>query len=217
MPQIRPLSRLQTLIARNMHRALQETAHATLHTECDVTALVEALGAEGGAAVSLGTHVLYALTQALREHPELNAHLTTDELCVYETIKFGMMVDGGPGVKVACIPDAGAKTPAQLEEAAQDLRRRALRNQLQVAETRGSTFMVVDLSAFPVDAFTPILLPSAIAILGIGRVRAVCRPTASGCRPVQLLSLSLTFDHRGTDGLAAGRFLATVVRRLEQP
>ena len=93
---------------------------------------------------------------------------------------------------------------------------RARGGRFDIAETRGATFLVADLSAYAVDAFTPILLPSALAMLGIGRVRWGCLPTASGCRPVQLLSLSLTFDHRGTDGIAAARFLTNIVHRLER-
>lgn len=209
-----PLGRLQTLTARTMHRAMQETAHATLHTECDVTALVETLRANG-AGVTLSTHVLYALTRTLPQHRHLNAHLSTDELCLYDEIKLGMMVDSGHGVMVACIPDAGSCSLAELARHVADLRARACDGSLAVAETRGATFMVADLSAYPVDAFTPILMPSALAILGIGRARPACLPAASGCRPGHLLSLSLTFDHRGTNGLVAGRFLADLVERLE--
>ena len=77
---VRRLSRLQTITARNMHQAQQQTAHATLHSECDVTALVASLGRQpNGEPISVSTHVIDALTQALREHPGLNAHLRSEE------------------------------------------------------------------------------------------------------------------------------------------
>jgi pyruvate dehydrogenase E2 component (dihydrolipoamide acetyltransferase) len=214
---VRPLTRLQTLVARNMCRAQQETAHATLHTTCDVTLLHEAFAARRTGAASLTSHVLHACTRALQEHPALNAHLVDDELCIYHEIKLGLMLEAGDAVMVGCIPDAAGKTPHALEVALADLHARAASHQLLVEETRGATFMVADLSALPVDTFTPILLPTAIAILGIGRVRAACRPADQGCTTVQLLSLSLTIDHRGSDGLRAGRFLGSLVRHLEAP
>jgi pyruvate dehydrogenase E2 component (dihydrolipoamide acetyltransferase) len=176
---VRPLTRLQTLVARNMCRAQQETAHATLHTTCDVTLLHEAFAARRTGAASLTSHVLHACTRALQEHPALNAHLVDDELCIYHEIKLGLMLEAGDAVMVGCIPDAAGKTPHALEVALADLHARAASHQLLVEETRGATFMVADLSALPVDTFTPILLPTAIAILGIGRVRAACRPAAS--------------------------------------
>ena len=214
---VRPLSRLKTLVARNMHRALQETAHATLHCECDVTALVEAREQANGAALPVSAHVLAALVEALGEHPHLNAHIATDQLCYYRRIKLGLMVEAPQGVMVACIDEAGGLGAAELDAAARDLRARAQHGTFQVAETRGATFLVADLSAYPVDFFTPLLVPSAVAILGIGRVRPGCRPApGGGLRPAHLLALSLTIDHRATDGLAAGRFLDSLVRRLEK-
>ena len=215
---VRRLSRLQMITARNMHQAQQQTAHATLHSECDVTALVATLGAQpAGEPVYITPHVIHALARALGEHPGLNAHLTTDELCIYDRIKLGMMLHTGHGVMLACIKDVGAMDLAAIEAAIRSLNERARSGRFELSETRGATFMVADLSAYPVDAFTPILLPSAIAVLGIGRVRGVCRPAEAGCRAAQMLSLSLTFDHRGTDGIDAARFLAAIVRRLEQP
>ena len=101
---VRRLSRLQVITARNMHQAQQQTAHATLHSECDVTALIAALGPQPeGQSVWISPHVVHALTKALAEHPSLNAHLTTDELCIYERIKLGMMLHTGQGVMLACI------------------------------------------------------------------------------------------------------------------
>lgn len=212
------LSRLQILTARNMHRAMQETAHATLHSECDVTSLVEGLGKQpNGRHINISTYVLQALVHAIQEHPAMNAHLATDELCVYNHIKLGLMVESRHGVMIACIPNAETKSASELESAIQDMRSRARHGRLDLSETRGATFMVADFSAYPVDTFTPILLPSAIAILGIGRVRPACLPTAEGFRAAHLLSLSLTFDHRGTNGLAASRFMATLIHRLEEP
>ncbi|MFQ5571748.1 MAG: 2-oxo acid dehydrogenase subunit E2 [Rhodothermales bacterium] len=215
---VHPLNRLQTLVARNMHQALQETAHATLHTECDITTLVDTLGGMSeDEPVSVSTYVLYALTRALKEHPCLNAHIATDELCIYNKVKLGLMVHSGYGIMQACLSDAASLNLYELEAAVKDLHARARKGHLQLSETRGATFMVADLSAFPVDAFTPILLPSVMAMLGIGRVRPACRPGKRGCRPVKLLSLSLTFDHRGTDAIVAGHFLRSLTGRLEHP
>ncbi|HMB90753.1 MAG TPA: 2-oxo acid dehydrogenase subunit E2, partial [Rhodothermales bacterium] len=165
--------------------------------------------------VRLSTYVLHATLEALKEHPEMNAHLTADILTVYTEIKLGLVVEVGSGVLVACIPDASRKTHQALEHAILDLRTRARNRQLRQVETHGATFTVADLSSFAVDTFTPILLPSSIALLGLGRVRQSCVPTPQGYRPARLLSLSLTFDHRGCHGLRAGRFMTSLVKRLE--
>ena len=211
----RPLSRLELLVARNTQRALHETAQATLHVACDVTDLLAEARAPGG--LSLSTRVYYATLQALKAHPDLNARLSGDELLVYTRVRLGLMLDSGQGVLVGCLHEADACTPGELEVALRDLRESAREGKMPMDHTRLETFLVADLSSFAVDTFTPILLPGPIAILGIGRVRQACRPVPGGYETRSLLSLSLTIDHRGTDGIRAGRFLTTLVGRLENP
>ncbi len=213
----RPLSHVEIGTARNVHRALRETAQATLHAECNVTNALKAHDSmPKDKRVAVSTHVLSAALYALKEHPEMNARLAGNELSVYERIRLGIMVDIGGSVMVACIPDAARKMLKELDEAVHALKARAQRRKLAVQDTYGATFTVADLSAHAVDTFTPILLPPAIAILGIGRVRAICQPTPQGWQSASLVSLSLTFDHQGTNELRAGRFMTTLVERVER-
>jgi pyruvate dehydrogenase E2 component (dihydrolipoamide acetyltransferase) len=84
-------------------------------------------------------------------------------------------------------------------------------------DVAGATFSVTALGADGVDFFTPILNPPNVAILGIGRIRDGVR--WDGDRPVrqQVLTLSLTVDHRVVDGAPGAAFLATVRALLEAP
>jgi pyruvate dehydrogenase E2 component (dihydrolipoamide acetyltransferase) len=68
-----------------------------------------------------------------------------------------------------------------------------------------------------VDAFTPIINPPQAAILGLGRVRDVAAFEGSEVVKHQVATLSLTFDHRVTDGAPAARFLGRVAELLERP
>lgn len=67
------------------------------------------------------------------------------------------------------------------------------------------------------DAFTPILNPPQTAILGVGRIRR--EPVMDGDRVVgrEVVTLSLTFDHRVVDGAPAARFLQTLAGCVENP
>ena len=82
---------------------------------------------------------------------------------------------------------------------------------------RGGVFTITNLGAFGVDAFTPIIDHPQCAILGVGRIQR--RPTAAGDQVVirDLVTLSLTFDHRIVDGAPAARFLQTLTQYLENP
>ena len=69
-----------------------------------------------------------------------------------------------------------------------------------------------------VDAFTPIINPPEVAILGVGRITDVPAPAAGGgVAWRKSMTLSLTIDHRAVDGAPAARFLGAVAGRLEGP
>jgi pyruvate dehydrogenase E2 component (dihydrolipoamide acetyltransferase) len=81
----------------------------------------------------------------------------------------------------------------------------------------GGTFTLTNLGMFEVDGFTPIInLPEA-AILGVGRIAP--KPAAKGEQVVvrQMMTLSLSFDHRVVDGAPAGRFLQRIKQLIERP
>ena len=82
---------------------------------------------------------------------------------------------------------------------------------------QGGCFTITNLGAFGIDAFTPIINPPECAVLGVGRIKR--RPVMDGDRVVgrELLTLSLTFDHRIVDGAPAARFLQTLVACVENP
>jgi pyruvate dehydrogenase E2 component (dihydrolipoamide acetyltransferase) len=68
-----------------------------------------------------------------------------------------------------------------------------------------------------VDAFTPVLNPPECAILGIGRIQPKPAVFENEVTVRQMVTLSLTFDHRLNDGAPAARFLQRIKQLLEHP
>ena len=78
-------------------------------------------------------------------------------------------------------------------------------------------FSISSLGTFRVDAFTPVInLPEA-AILGVGRIKE--KPVVKDGEIVirKMMTLSLVFDHRLTDGAPAARFLDYICDLVEDP
>jgi pyruvate dehydrogenase E2 component (dihydrolipoamide acetyltransferase) len=86
-----------------------------------------------------------------------------------------------------------------------------------VTELQGSTFTISNLGSLGIDAFTPIINPPEVAILGVGRILDQPAPAAGGITWRKSMTLSLTVDHRAVDGAPAARFLAAVAGRLQAP
>jgi pyruvate dehydrogenase E2 component (dihydrolipoamide acetyltransferase) len=98
-----------------------------------------------------------------------------------------------------------------------DLADKTRKGELGVDDVTGAGFTVTSLSSYDIDAFTPIIDPPQVAILGLGRTRE---------RPVVLqgelavrstMHLSVTFDHRALDGVPVAEFMRTLGARLESP
>ncbi|HAT45990.1 MAG TPA: branched-chain alpha-keto acid dehydrogenase subunit E2, partial [Ktedonobacter sp.] len=84
-------------------------------------------------------------------------------------------------------------------------------------EVMGSTFSVTNLGMYGIDAFTPIINPLEIAILGVGRITEKLVRVSRGAEWRQVMTLSLTFDHRAVDGAPAAAFLQTIGEHLGNP
>jgi pyruvate dehydrogenase E2 component (dihydrolipoamide acetyltransferase) len=94
---------------------------------------------------------------------------------------------------------------------------KAKQDRLGVDDVSGGTFTVTSLEGSVVDAFTPIINPPQAAILGVGRLRDIAAFEGSEVVKRHVTTLSLTFDHRVTDGTPAARFLERVAELLNRP
>jgi pyruvate dehydrogenase E2 component (dihydrolipoamide acetyltransferase) len=155
-------------------------------------------------------------TQALREHPVLNARCTPEgEWERSAGVHFGLAVDTEQGLVVPVVRNAQDLDLPALTRRIRELVRRAREGVLTVEESTGGTFTLTNLGAFGIDTFTPILNPPECGILGVGRIER--RPVVVGdsivVRP--MVNLSLTFDHRALDGAPAARFLQTLRGLIE--
>src|SRR5439155_22959227 len=90
-------------------------------------------------------------------------------------------------------------------------------NRLSLPDLEGGTFTVSTLGGYGVDFFTPVITPGQVAILGVGRLRDSVRWEGSTPVRTQVMTLSLTFDHRAVDGAPAADYLKSVTARLASP
>lgn len=215
---VEALSPMRKTIAWRMVESLQTAAQLTLISEADVTELIalrERL--KGQVDVSYTDLIVKAVALALAEHPRLNARLVGDELHLLPEINIGIAVALDAGLVVPVIRDVQAKDVAAIAGEGKALVERARGGKLTEQEMSGGTFTVTNLGAYGVDAFTPIINPPELAILGVGRIREQLVRRGDGMAWRQKMGLSLTFDHRVVDGAPAAAFLQSICGRLEEP
>ena len=218
------LSRIRQVTRDRMVESMRTTAPVTLTTEADATELVQMrrkLKKDGSEIVPTYTDMLAKLVAAaLAEHPTLNATLDDDDLLLQSAINIGIAVDSERGLLVPVIRDADRLSLLELASASADLIKRTRAGTISAEDLQGGTFTITNLGMYEIDAFTPIINLPQSAILGAGRVapKQVVVDAASERLAIrQMMSLSLTFDHRAVDGAPAARFLQRVKQYVETP
>lgn len=217
-----PHTPVRRAIAARMVESLRTAAPVTLTSAVDATNLVNLRGqfkaVAGAGPVPSYTDVLVKLAAvALRQHPLFAARWTDAGLVHAARIDVGIAVDTDAGLLVPVVRDVPALGLSAVTARTRELVERARRGALAAADLRGGCFTITNLGAFGIDAFTPIINPPECAVLGVGRIER--RPAMDGDRVVgrEVITLSLTFDHRVADGAPAARFLQTLARCVENP
>jgi pyruvate dehydrogenase E2 component (dihydrolipoamide acetyltransferase) len=219
-----PLKGVRAIIAERMAASVHTTARVTLVTEADATEFVaarvrikEKVEKDWGFAPGYNDLLAIIVTTALRRFPYMNARLAPDAIEILGHIHMGMAVDTERGLLVPVIRDAGQRSLRQFGSEFRQLVERAQNRRSLPDDLIGGTFTITNLGMYDVDAFTPVInLPEA-AILGVGRIgpKVVAYHDAPAIR--QMLTLSLVFDHRLTDGAPAARFLQYIKQLIEEP
>ncbi len=212
-----PLVGMRRTIADRLRGSLSTTASVTLTREVDAEAFVSArerLKATFSGGLPYDALFVKFVAVALTKHPELNAVIENDTIVLLGDINVGVAVAVSGGLVVPVVRNADSRSLADIAGDIGTLSGRAKSGQLKADDMAGGTFTITNLGAFGVDAFSPIINPPQAGILGIGRIleRAVVRDGAVVAR--RTCVLSLTFDHRVTDGVPAARMLDAIAMQM---
>ena len=223
-------ARIRQVIAKRMRESLDISTQLTQVTEVDMTrvAQLRAKAKDGflareGAKLTFLPFFAQAVTEALQQHPALNASMTEDlkQITYPDSENVAIAVDTPKGLLVPVIKNASDLGIAGLAKAIGDLGGRARTGDIAPEELTGSTFTITNIGSFGALFDTPIINQPNVAILGTGSI--VKRPKVvkdvDGNDSIAIRSmcyLSLTYDHRVVDGADAGRFLYTLKTRLEE-
>ncbi|WP_415297686.1 dihydrolipoamide acetyltransferase family protein [Cellulosimicrobium sp. SJTW-1] len=202
--------------------------HATVFLTVDVTRSVELLERlrthrlVRGARITVLALAARALCLVLPRHPALNSAWRdlpdgSAEIVRYRRVHLGIAVATDRGLVVPHVPDAQALDLPDLAVALTDLTTTARDGRTTPERLTGGTISITNVGVFGVDAGTPILVPGEAAILGLGAVRR--RPWEHDGEVAlrDVVTLSLSFDHRVVDGEQGARFLADLGALLEDP
>ncbi|NKZ04450.1 dihydrolipoamide acetyltransferase family protein [Actinomadura latina] len=216
-----PLNRFRKVAAKRLTESKRDAPHFYLNREVDAEALLafrktlnEALAP---AKVSVNDLIVKAVATALREHPAVNVSYTEENLLFHKRVHVGVAVAVEDGLVVPVIKDADRKSVSEIGQETRELAGRAREGKLSLNDMSGGTFSVSNLGMFGVDSFSAVINPPEAAILAVGAVRDAPVVRDGQVVPGKLMALTLSVDHRATDGATAAKYLDHLAGLLQNP
>lgn len=217
------LTRVQTLIARRLTESKQTIPHFYVSSEVDMTdalAMRLTLNAdlgEDGVKITVNDMIVKACALALEKFPEVNSSLQGDSFVRYKHINVGVAVDAPTGLVVPVIRDANMKGVRTIARESKALIAKARASKLAPTDFEGGTFSVSNLGMMDASNFIAVINPPQAAILAVAATRKQFVPVND--QPVlrDIMSITLSADHRIISGALVARFLQEVKRLLQNP
>ena len=216
------ISAVRRQIAEHMVRSVSTSPHAWALREVDVTNLVEyrkaqkdQFEARHGFPLSYVPFFIQIVCDALLKNPYLNSTWTDEGIILKHYVNMGIAVALPDSLIVPVIKDADKMGFIDLAHALNDLATRARNKTLRPEDVRGGTFTLNNTGALGSVAGQSIINQPQAAILSTEsiRKRPIALDDAVAIRP--MMNLTMSFDHRIIDGLAASRFLNAVQSGIE--
>ncbi len=217
-----PLSRTRRQIARVTARSKQEIPHFYVSTEIDMSQAMEMRRQlnnrlDDDSRVSVNDLVVKASVDALQQYPSFNASYSDDGIVMHDTVNVGLAIAQDDGLLVPALLDCAGKSLVELATASKDLARRAGSGALHAQEYAGATFAISNMGMFGVSSFVAIIQPPQSAILAVGAVAKQAVVRDGGVVAADMMTATLSADHRVVDGADGARFIGEIKHILENP
>ena len=222
--EIVPMDNMRKAIAKNMQASKLVSPHVNSIDQVDMTNLVKfresyknEFKKREGFSLTYTHFVLYALVQALKEFPMVNASIDGDNIVLKKDINLGCAVAvPGNGLVVPVIKGADNLNITGIARALNDLVIKARNKKLTMDDLSGGTYTFTNNGSFGVIAATPVILQPQVGIFCVGAIKktpVVVDDNAIGIRDI--MYSTHTFDHRLIDGELGSKFLKHVTNTLE--
>ena len=208
--------------AKSMTKSLSTMAQLTQQYSFDASqiqayrAMLKPMDAPMGK-ISLNDMVMFAVAKTIKSCPDLNANMVEDNVIRhFSHVNLGFACDTPRGLLVPTIFHADEMSLLELSMEAKRIAAAARDGSLSPDEMTGATFTVTNIGSFGCEAFTPVVNPPQIGILGVCNIQTKIKSAKDGMiETYPAMGLSLTFDHRALDGAPAARYMSELCKSLE--
>jgi pyruvate dehydrogenase E2 component (dihydrolipoamide acetyltransferase) len=217
------LEAMRTAIAAAMARSKREIPHYYLEHQVDVTTCEQWLAQKNAMLpparrLLIGALAIKTVALAARRFPAFNGFYRDNKFEAAEAVHIGVAISvRGGGLAAPALHDADQLSLDELMSRMRDLVQRTRAGRIRSSEMSDPTITVSSLGERGVETLYGIIYPPQVAIVGFGK--AVARPWIidGAIGPRLVITITLSADHRVSDGHAGALFLAEIGRLLREP
>ncbi len=220
-----PMSKVRETTARHLSYAWSTIPHVTQYDKANITELERLrkqygkIVEEQGGKLTVTAIILKIIGGALKAFPQFNASIDLDrfEIIYKKYYNVGVAVDTNRGLLVPVVRNVEKKNIVELSIELTQIAEKARNAKLSLEDMQGGNFTISNLGGIGGTGFAPVVNSPEVAILGISRSQMESIYLDGEFKPLLMLPLSLSYDHRIIDGADAARFLRWVCEAIEQP
>jgi pyruvate dehydrogenase E2 component (dihydrolipoamide acetyltransferase) len=217
------MDNMRKAIAKNMVLSKQTSPHVNSIDEIDMTSLVKSrekikndFKKREGINLTYSHFVLYAIVQALKEHPLVNASIEGDNIVIKKDIHLGCAVATPTGLVVPVIKNAGDLNLTGIARQLDILATKAKTKKLTMDDLSGGTYTFTNNGSFGTLIATPVILQPQVGIFCTGVIKKRVMVMEDDAIAIRSMMFGThTYDHRLIDGELGSKFLASVKHHLE--
>jgi 2-oxoglutarate dehydrogenase E2 component (dihydrolipoamide succinyltransferase) len=218
------MDNMRKAIAKNMVLSKQTSPHVNSIDEIDMTNLVKSrekikneFKKREGINLTYSHFILYAIVQALKEHPLVNSSIEGDNIVIKKDIHLGCAVAvPGNGLVVPVIKNAGDLNLTGIARQLDVLANKAKAKKLTMDDLSGGTYTFTNNGSFGTLIATPVILQPQVGIFCTGVIKKRVMVTEDDAIAIRSMMYGThTYDHRLIDGELGSKFLASVKHHLE--
>jgi len=215
-------SMMRKAIARRLTESKQQVPHFYLTVDVAMDRLLDLRAqlndaADGAFKLSVNDFIIKAVAKALVDVPAANASWTDAATLQHKHAHVSVAVAIEGGLITPVIRFAEQKGIVDISNEVKELAGRAREGKLKPEEYSGGTFSISNLGMYGIKQFAAIVNPPEGAILAVGGTEERAVVDKGEVKVKQMMTLTLSCDHRVVDGAVGAQFLAALKKHIETP
>ena len=216
------ISTMRRVVSERLVEAKRNVPHFYLAVDCIVSELLEVRAKinsseDASTKITVNDFIIKATALALRDHPEVNASWNDESILHYQSVDVAFAVSIEGGLLTPIIPQTDKLSISEISRTVKSLAARAKERKLLPHEFQGGGITISNLGMFGIREFYAIVNPPQSCIIAVGQSEKRPVVVDNQITIADVMSVTLSVDHRIIDGALAAKFLNKFKFYIENP